>query len=108
MCLFCDIAAGKQKADIIFQDKDLVAFYDIHPKAPVHILIVPQKHIESVQKLKEEDALLIAQMILRAKEIAKEKGIAGGYKLIFNCGREGGQVIPHLHLHLLGGSSRRD
>jgi len=103
MCIFCDIVQKKQKADLVHCGKNLIAFSDINPKAPVHILIVPKKHIESVQKLKAEDAPLVSELIFTAQKIAKEKGIGSGYKLIFNCGPGGGQVVPHLHLHLLGG-----
>ncbi len=104
MCLFCDIVAGKQKAEIIFQDQDIVAFSDIKPKAPVHILVVPRKHIESLQALEKEDIILVGKLIFQAKELAQKKGISEAYKLVFNGGRL--QQISHLHLHLLGGWKR--
>jgi len=103
MCIFCNIVSGKQKADIVYSGQDLIAFSDINPKAPVHILIVPKKHIESVQKLKGEDSSLVSNLIFAAQRIARKRGIEIGYKLVINCGRQAGQVIDHLHLHLLGG-----
>ncbi len=103
-CLFCKIAQNQQKADFVYQDDKLAAFKDINPKAPVHLLIVPKKHIKSINHLQEEDREIISEMIFRAKKLAQEQNIAeSGYRLIFNVGRGGGQIIDHLHLHLLGG-----
>jgi histidine triad (HIT) family protein len=108
MCIFCQIVNKEIPKDFTFEDKQMVAFPDLHPSAPVHFLIVPKKHIESVADLKEEDINLIGKMIWRAKILAEEKGISkGGYKLIFNCGEDGGQVIKHIHLHLLGGEKMK-
>jgi len=101
-CIFCKIANKEMKSDIIFENDSVVAFKDIHPKANFHILIVPKKHIESVDKLEENDKKLVGEMILTAKNIAKENNISG-YKLVINVGRDGGQVVDHLHLHLLSG-----
>lgn len=101
MCIFCDIATGKQKAEIMFQDQDMVAFSDVNPKAPVHILFVPKKHLESLQALREGDVALMGKLVWKAKELAREQGISDGYKLIFNGGHL--QRVSHLHLHLLGG-----
>ncbi|MDD2646765.1 MAG: histidine triad nucleotide-binding protein [Patescibacteria group bacterium] len=104
MCIFCQIINKEIPKDFIFADDQLVAFNDLHPSAPIHILIVSKKHIDSIATLKEEDINLIGNMIWRAKVLAEEKGIAkSGYKLIFNCGEDGGQIIQHIHLHLLGG-----
>jgi histidine triad (HIT) family protein len=89
-------------SDIVYENDNIVAFKDIHPKAPFHILIVPKKHIESVIKLEDIDKELIGELILTAKKIAKDCNLKG-YKLVINVGREGGQIIDHLHLHLLGG-----
>lgn len=104
MCIFCQIIKKEIPSPFVFEDEQMVAFKDISPKAPVHLLIVPKKHIESVAKLAEDDKILIGEMIWRAKILAEEQGIAeDGYKLVFNCGEHGGQVVKHLHLHLLGG-----
>ena len=106
-CLFCDIAAGKTDTEFLFEDDTLVAFRDIHPHAPVHILIVPKKHIRSVNDITPEDGPLLGKMIACAKGMAARAGVgASGYKLLFNVERGGGQVIFHIHLHLLGGWKR--
>ncbi len=101
-CIFCKIAAKMIPADMIWEDKDIIVFKDIHPKAPVHFLVVPKEHIQSIAHLKENHSDTISKMVYRAKEAAEKLGLKG-YKLVFNVGREGGQVIDHLHLHLLGG-----
>ena len=104
-CIFCKIVSRKIPKDpkeIVFEDSEFMAFYDLHPKAPVHIQIIPKAHLTSVKDLKPGEEKLTGIMVRLAKNIAVEKGLAG-YKLIFNVGREGGQVIDHLHLHLLGG-----
>ncbi|MDH4129311.1 MAG: histidine triad nucleotide-binding protein [Spirochaetota bacterium] len=104
MCIFCRIIKDEKETNFIYQDKDIVAFRDINPAAPVHILIVPRKHIESINHLEKKDKSLIGKMFLIAKQIAKEQNVAEkGYKLIFNVGRGGGQIIDHVHLHLLSG-----
>ena len=103
-CLFCQIINKKARADIIYEDKKFVVFKSIKPVAPVHLLIVPKKHIPSVQHLKLKDKELIGGLFLLAKKIAQKRNIAKkGYKLVFNVGKGGGQVINHLHLHLLAG-----
>ena len=103
-CLFCKIINKEQNADIIFEDAKFIAIKDIAPKAPIHILIIPKKHIHSINHLEEEDKELIGELFLLAKQVAKEQEISEtGYKLIFNVGRGGGQIIDHIHLHLLGG-----
>ena len=103
-CTFCKIIKGEKAADFVYQDESLVAFKDIRPFAPVHVLIVPREHIRSLNDLKEKDKDIIFKMIFKAKEMAKEHSIAeSGYRLVFNVERGGGQVIFHLHLHLLGG-----
>ncbi len=103
-CTFCKIIGGEKSADFLYQDESLVVFKDIRPHAPVHLLIVPREHIRSLNDLKEKDKDIIFKMILKAKEMAKENSIAeSGYRLVFNVERGGGQVIFHLHLHLLGG-----
>lgn len=103
-CIFCKIAKGEIPANIVYQDKYIVAFDDIHPKTPQHKLIIPRKHIETFNNLTEEDRELIAHMFLQTKKIARNVGIAdSGYRISINCNADGGQVIYHLHLHLLGG-----
>ncbi|HXZ30400.1 MAG TPA: histidine triad nucleotide-binding protein [Dehalococcoidia bacterium] len=103
-CIFCRIIAGEIPADIVFQDEDFLAFRDIMPKAPTHVLIIPKTHITSVAELTEEQQRLAGRLIMIAKNLAKKEGIARkGYRLVVNCGPEGGQLVPHLHLHLLGG-----
>jgi histidine triad (HIT) family protein len=106
-CLFCKISSGEKSSEIEYEDAEIKAFKDIRPSAPVHILVIPKEHVESIAHLEENHSAMIAKLIYRAKQIAAEKGLAG-YKLVFNVGREGGQVIDHLHLHLLGGWERRD
>jgi len=103
-CTFCKIIKGDKSADFVYQDESLVVFKDIRPHAPVHLLVVPREHIRSVNDLKEKDKDIIFQMIVKAKEMAKKHSIdESGYRLVFNVERGGGQVIFHLHLHLLGG-----
>ncbi len=102
-CIFCKIINKEQPADIIYQDEKFISFKDINPSAPVHLLIVPKQHIASVNKLEEQHKELIGELILLAKKIAKKQNIDNGYKLSFNVGRKGGQIIDHIHLHLTGG-----
>lgn len=101
-CIFCSIASGEQEADVVHQDDNLIVFKDINPKAPVHLLVVPKKHIVSIKEIEEDDRDLVATLIYTARDIAAEQNLAG-YKLFFNVGRQGGQLVDHLHLHLLGG-----
>lgn len=103
-CLFCSIVKKEHDADIVDEDDSIVVFKDIHPKAPVHLLIVPKKHIASVGDLHDDDALFAGKLILMARDVARKHGI-DGYKLLFNVGRKGGQLIDHIHLHLIGGWS---
>ena len=103
-CIFCRIINGESPANFVYRDKDFVVFHNIRPKAPVHVLIVPVEHIESVNALKEENSFVISRMMLKAKEIAQMLGIKdSGYKLVINVGSGVGQVIFHLHIHLIGG-----
>lgn len=103
-CIFCQIVQGNQSADIVYRDEHLVAFKDIKPHAPVHILLVPRKHIRSINDLEEGDRALVAELLFRAVKIAADQGIdKSGYKLLFNVERGGGQYVFHLHLHLVGG-----
>jgi histidine triad (HIT) family protein len=108
-CLFCGIVAGEIDSDIVYQDKDFLAFRDINPQAPTHIVIIPKAHIASVAELTEKQQGLIGGFIIVAKKLAEQEGVAkGGYRLAINCGPDGGQVVPHLHLHLLGGKKLSD
>lgn len=107
-CIFCRILAGEIPSDQVYQDEQVTAFRDINPAAPTHILIIPNRHIATVNDLAETDQQLAGHMILVAQKIAKEQGIAAsGYRLIINNGPDGGQEIYHLHLHLLGGQRMR-
>lgn len=102
--IFCQIVAGDIPTEWLYDDKEVLAFADINPQAPVHILIIPKKHFATLNDLGEIDKGLLGHMMLVAQRLATEHGIAsGGYRLIINCGAHGGQVVPHLHLHLLGG-----
>jgi histidine triad (HIT) family protein len=103
-CIFCQIAAGKIPSDMVYQDEAIIAFRDIEPRAPVHILIIPKKHIPSLTGLKQDELPVISRMAEVANQLAKREGVAdSGYRLVINCGEQGGQLVPHLHLHLLGG-----
>jgi histidine triad (HIT) family protein len=103
-CIFCQIVHGEAPANFVYQGDSVVAFKDINPHAPVHILVVPRKHIRSINDLNEEDRPVISELIFRGREIAKEMEIdRSGYKLVFNVERGGGQFVFHLHLHLIGG-----
>jgi histidine triad (HIT) family protein len=106
-CPFCEIVARRSAATIEYEDGEILAFQDIYPKAPVHLLIVPKRHVESVMALEPDDAPLVGRLVLAAKRIGEARGLAGrGYRLALHCGPEGGQVVYHLHLHFLAG--RRD
>jgi histidine triad (HIT) family protein len=103
-CLFCDIAARRAPAEILYDTEHLVVFPDIRPQAPVHLLIVPKRHIRSVNELAAEDGALVGEMFLAARETARRRGLSqSGYRLQVNVERGGGQVIFHLHMHLIGG-----
>ena len=104
-CIFCKIANKKMDTKFVYEDKEIMAFNDIRPIAPVHVLIVPKRHIESVNDLTKDDTLLVGNMTIIAKDIAKKLKISeGGYKLLFRTGKHGGQEIDHIHLHLIGGA----
>lgn len=106
-CIFCKITAKQIPSDLVYEDDDVLIIKDIHPKAPVHYLILPKEHIQSIMHLENNHKEIISKLIFRAKEAAERLGLKG-YKLVFNVGRGGGQVIDHLHLHLLGGWSDQD
>lgn len=103
-CLFCKIQRGEVPASIVFEDAEMIAFNDINPQAPTHVLIVPRRHIPTINDLTEENDGLIGRMMRRAAAIAAERGFGErGYRTVFNCNREAGQTVFHIHLHLLGG-----
>ena len=107
-CLFCKIAQGKLGAEIVAEDNEIVAFKDINPQAPTHLLIVPKAHITQLSELTESTAPLVAKAVLTANRLAKQEGIAErGYRLVLNCGPQAGQSVLHIHLHLLGGRPMR-
>lgn len=107
-CVFCKVVSGESKAEIVYRDEQATAFRDLHPAAPTHILIVPNKHIESVGALTVEDEPLMGHLFTVARRLAEEEGISkGGYRLITNTGADGGQTVFHLHLHLIGGQRMR-
>jgi len=103
-CIFCQIANGQTETEFLYQSDTLVVFKDINPHAPVHLLLVPKKHIRSVNDITAADQEILAELIMVAKDMAKEHGVArSGYKLLYNVEKGGGQLIFHLHLHLIGG-----
>ena len=107
-CIFCKIVSGEIKGEIVYSDEQVTAFRDINPVAPTHILIVPNRHIESVSALDMEDEPLIGRLFTVARQLANEEGISkGGYRLITNTGVDGGQTVLHLHLHLIGGRAMK-
>ena len=103
-CLFCRIIAGERPAEIVFEDDELIAINDINPQAPMHVLVMPRRHIATLNDLAAGDASLVGAMIRRAAAIARDRGFAErGYRALFNCNREAGQSVFHIHLHVLGG-----
>jgi Diadenosine tetraphosphate (Ap4A) hydrolase and other HIT family hydrolases len=103
-CLFCRIVAGEIPAKLAYEDEDVIAFYDINPQAPLHVLIIPRKHIAMINDIQPEDAALVGKLYLAAKKIAADAGYADeGYRVVMNCGADAGQSVFHIHLHLLAG-----
>lgn len=108
-CVFCRIIKKEIPASIVYEDRDVLAFNDINPLAPVHILIIPKEHIESINDITEKDQALMGKMVLTAKKLAEDFDISPkGYKLLFRVGEWGGQEVPHIHLHLIGGAMLRE
>ena len=104
MCLFCDIAAGKIPSKVAYEDEEIFAFHDIAPQAPVHILVIPRRHIQSVNELTEADSALLGQLYAGIQKVARDAGVAEtGYRVISNVGKDGQQSVPHLHFHVIGG-----
>ena len=106
-CIFCQILARELPGEILYEDEDLAVIKEINPEAPVHLLIIPKKHFDSLNSLDEQTAQIGAKMFLTAKRMAEAQGIQSGYKVMINCGREAGQLIRHLHMHLMGGWGRK-
>lgn len=105
-CIFCSIAEGKIPSDKVYEDDKVLAFKDINPEAPIHVLIIPKVHIGSINELEEVHKELIGHVFITAKRLAKELGInEGGYRIVTNCGENGGQTVQHIHFHMLGGRS---
>lgn len=104
-CIFCKIANGDIPSDFIYEDEKMVAFKDINPQAPVHLLLVPKVHIESTDSIDEENEHLIGHIFRIASQIAKDFGLENGYRIVNNCKEDGGQTVDHIHFHLLGGRS---
>ena len=103
-CIFCRIAAGEIPAKVVRQDEDTVAFRDINPRAPTHVLVIPRRHIPSVNVLDPGDAALVGKLFLAARDIARSEGVdESGYRMVVNAGPDAGQSVDHIHLHLLGG-----
>lgn len=102
-CLFCKIVAGEIPSNKCYEDDMVLAFHDINPQAPVHVLIIPKKHIASVADTSERDFDLYARIFSVAKRLAEEFGLSAGYRIVTNIGQDGGQEVPHLHFHLIGG-----
>ena len=108
-CIFCQIVAGKLPSEILYQDEEVIAFHDIRPLAPTHVLIIPKRHIPSLAELTDAEMSLIGHMAKVANQLAKQAGVAeGGYRLVISSGEQGGQLVPHLHMHLLGGRKLSD
>ena len=103
-CLFCEIAAGRRPARIAHEDETVVAFHDIHPQAPIHVLLVPRKHVTSLLDLAPQDDTLVGSMVRTARDLARELGLGeSGFRLVMNCGDDSGYSVFHVHLRLLGG-----
>lgn len=103
-CIFCRIAMSQAPAKKLYQDDDVIAFYDINPQAPLHVLVIPRKHINNLLDVNDRDALVLSKLIMVATDIAKKQGVAEtGFRIVINTNRNAGQSIDHLHIHLLGG-----
>ncbi len=108
-CIFCKIANGTIPSKIVYEDAEVVAFDDIHPMAPIHVIIIPKKHVPTMLDVTKTDMSLIGSMFTAAQEVGRIKGInKRGFRVVINCNKEGGQVIFHLHMHVLGGKKLKD
>lgn len=104
-CLFCKIIAGEIPSSKVYEDDLVYAFRDIQPQAPVHVLVIPKKHIASVNEISAENSQVVAHIFEVIPQIAKAEGLAGGYRVVSNCGDDAGQTVHHLHFHILGGQA---
>lgn len=104
-CIFCKIAAGEIPSNKVFENEHVVAFHDLDPQAPVHILIIPKQHIASAQQINAQNSAVLGQIFETAAQIAAQQGLQNGFRIVNNCGADGGQTVQHLHFHLLGGRS---
>lgn len=104
-CVFCKIAQGELPTELLLETDNLVAFRDLKPQAPTHILVIPKKHIASLDRARKEDRDLLGDLLLAVQELAQREKLAAGYRVVLNIGSQGGQSVPHLHFHLLGGRS---
>jgi histidine triad (HIT) family protein len=102
-CIFCRIVAGEIPSKKVFEDEEILVFHDIHPWAPVHVLIIPKRHIPSMVEVTDADAPLLGRMMALAPRLMRELGVTDGFRHVLNTGRDGRQEVPHLHLHLMGG-----
>lgn len=102
-CIFCKIAQNEIPSKKIYEDEEFLAFNDLEPQAPVHVLIIPKMHIKSADEITNENRDVVGKIFMIASKIAKEQGLENGYRIVNNCGKDGGQTVQHLHFHLLGG-----
>ena len=103
--IFCKIIGGELTADVVYQNDDVIAIKDIHPQAPVHVLLIPKRHISELTALADDDAVLMGRVVAASREVAKILGLEyKGFRLIINQGEDGGQIVPHVHVHMLGGA----
>ena len=100
-CVFCEIVKGNLNCKKIYEDDDVLAFYDLEPVAPVHFLVIPKKHIESLSKAEESDFLVVSKIFSSIKKIAEKLGLSNGFRVVNNCGEDGGQTVMHMHFHVL-------
>ena len=104
-CLFCKIIAGEIPSTKVYEDQQILAFWDIAPQAPCHILVVPKTHIQDVDGITAENSAVVAHIFATIPQIAKAEGLENGYRVVSNCGADAGQTVPHLHFHILGGKT---
>lgn len=106
-CVFCKIASGEIAAKKLFEDEHLMAFYDAEPQAPVHFLVIPKMHIRGMDQINKENSWLVGRIYATIAQLAAELGLSEGYRVVCNCGEQGGQTVSHLHFHVLGGRSMK-
>ncbi len=104
MCIFCKIVNGEIPSRKVYEDDDILAFHDVNPQAPVHILVIPKVHISSLDEINEDNSATVASIFKKIPEIAKTAGLSNGYRVISNCGEDACQSVKHLHFHILGGA----